>query len=253
LKLSFAQTASFRNRIDPIRHFGYYFYKAFLKRVHIEDIQKSFLYKMKNKTALFCRMPKRASRYHDWVPNSVTLLRLVLVLPFLIFIHDIIVYNCTNLFSLVLFIAIIISDVLDGFLARRLNCASHIGAKLDIFSDTVYAISSLFLFVYFKIIPLWFPFVTAVKLIEFIITSKLLKNKYKTNRDIIFDKTGKTAINMVMLMPGLFVFRCIITNYRVVMNIAVYIVTVMFAVSFLGRIMRLARPVKITGASRRTE
>jgi hypothetical protein len=91
-------------------------------------------------------------------------------------------------------------------------------------------------------IPIWFPIVTAIKLAEFIITSKLLKAKYQTTG---FDKTGKAAIGIVMLMPGLFVFRHIITNYITVMSLTIYMVTALFALSSFGRIVRLARPVKI--------
>jgi hypothetical protein len=90
-------------------------------------------------------------------------------------------------------------------------------------------------------IPIWFPIVTAIKLVEFIITSKLLKAKYPTNG---FDKTGKAAIGIVMLMPGLFIFRHIITNYITVMSLTVYLVTALFALSSFGRIACLARPIK---------
>jgi phosphatidylglycerophosphate synthase len=165
-------------------------------------------------------------------------------LPFLFFIHDIIVYNCANLFSLIIFVSIIVSDVLDGYLARKLNCTTITGAKLDIVSDAFYSISSLVLFVYFKIVPIWFPIIIVIKLFEFIITSKIIENKYKSNVHIIFDKIGKTAVNIVMLMPGIFVFRCIIFNYKTVMKIIVYFVTVLFIMSFFSRMVYVLKPIK---------
>jgi CDP-diacylglycerol--glycerol-3-phosphate 3-phosphatidyltransferase len=180
-----------------------------------------------------------------YLPNVLTIFRFSMVLPFLIFIHDIVVYNCTNLFSLIIFISIIVSDVLDGYLARKLKCTSITGAKLDIISDAFYSISSLIIFVYFKIIPIWFPIITAIKLFEFIITSKIIKNKYKSNVHIIFDKIGKTAVNIIMLMPGIFVFRCIITNYKIVMNIIVYFVTALFIISFFSRMIGILKSVKM--------
>jgi CDP-diacylglycerol--glycerol-3-phosphate 3-phosphatidyltransferase len=185
------------------------------------------------------------NRFNQYIPNIITVIRLSLVLPFLIFIHDIIVYNCTNLFSLIIFISIVVSDVLDGHLARRLHCTTITGAKLDIISDAFYSISSLVLFVYFKIIPIWFPIIMTIKLVEFIITSKIIKNKYKSNVHIVFDKIGKMAVNIVMLMPGIFVFRCIITNYKIAMNIMVYFVTVLFIMSFFSRIFFALKPIKI--------
>jgi phosphatidylglycerophosphate synthase len=145
---------------------------------------------------------------------------------------------------LVIFISIILSDVLDGHLARKLNCTTIIGAKMDIISDALYSISSLILFVYFKIIPIWFPIIMIIKLFEFIITSKVIKNKYKSNAHIFFDKIGKTAVNIVMLMPGIFVFRCIIFDYKTVMNIAVYFVTALVIMSFCSRMILVLKPIK---------
>jgi phosphatidylglycerophosphate synthase len=59
------------------------------------------------------------------VPNGLSLLRMLLVLPFIIIIHDIFVYECTkNLFLLITFFTIILSDVSDGWLARKLKCTS---------------------------------------------------------------------------------------------------------------------------------
>jgi CDP-diacylglycerol--glycerol-3-phosphate 3-phosphatidyltransferase len=134
--------------------------------------------------------------------------------------------------------------VLDGYLARKLNCTTIIGAKLDIISDAFYSISSLVLFAYFNIIPIWFPIIMVIKLIEFIITSKIMKNKYRTNAHIVFDKMGKMAVNIVMLMPGIFVFRSIITNYKITMNIVVYVVTALLIMSFFSRMVRVLKPVK---------
>jgi CDP-diacylglycerol--glycerol-3-phosphate 3-phosphatidyltransferase len=170
----------------------------------------------------------------------------VLVLPFIVIIHDIFVYECTkNLFLLITFFTIILSDLADGYLARKLKCTSDTGAKLDIISDTLYTILSLAVFAYFKIIPVWFIFIMLLKLIEFMITSKLIKNKQKTARILFFDKLGKISVSMVMLLPGVFVFRCIILNYKTVMNVLVYIVTVMLIISCFNRILYTMKYKKI--------
>jgi CDP-diacylglycerol--glycerol-3-phosphate 3-phosphatidyltransferase len=172
------------------------------------------------------------------VPNSLSLLRMSLVLPFIIIIHDIFVYECTkNLFLAITFFTIIISDIADGFLARKLKCTSDTGARLDIISDTLYTILSLTAFAYFKIIPVWFIFVMALKLIEFIMTSKMIRNKRKSENIIFFDRIGKISVSIAMLLPGIFVFRCVIIDYKTVMNIIIYIITVLLIVSFFNRII----------------
>jgi phosphatidylglycerophosphate synthase len=74
-------------------------------------------------------------------PNILTLVRMFLVLPFVWIIHDIFVYEYTkNSYLVIIFIVIILSDILDGFLARKLKCTSNTGAKLDIISDAFYII-----------------------------------------------------------------------------------------------------------------
>ena len=162
---------------------------------------------------------------------------MLLVLPFVIIIHDIFVYQCTkNLGLVIIFFTIILSDIADGYLARKLNCASKAGARLDIISDTVYAILSLAAFAYFKIIPVWFIFIMALKLIEFFVTSKLINQKQNYEKTLFFDRIGKISICTIMLLPGIFVFRCIIIDYKTVMNIIIYIITIMFIISFINRI-----------------
>ncbi|MDR2485075.1 MAG: CDP-alcohol phosphatidyltransferase family protein [Treponema sp.] len=179
-------------------------------------------------------------------PNALSLARMLLVLPFMLIIHDIFVYECTKNGGLLLvFIAIILSDVADGYLARKLRCTSNTGAKLDIISDTLYTFSSLTAFAYFKIIPVWFIFIMALKLIEFIITSALIKNKQKSAEIIFFDKIGKISVSIVMILPGIFVFRCIIIDYKMVMNIIIYIITAMLILSFINRVINTIKYLKI--------
>ncbi|MDR1096355.1 MAG: CDP-alcohol phosphatidyltransferase family protein [Spirochaetaceae bacterium] len=171
------------------------------------------------------------------VPNILSLLRLLLVFPFVIIIHDIFVHGCTkNLFLLITFFTIIISDAADGFLARKLKCASDTGAKLDIVSDALYTVLSLAAFAYFKVIPGWFVFVLVLKLLEFVVTSRIMRNRQKTGNKIFFDKMGKISVSVAMLLPGVFVFRCVITDYKTVMNTVVYMITAMFVISFFNRI-----------------
>jgi CDP-diacylglycerol--glycerol-3-phosphate 3-phosphatidyltransferase len=118
------------------------------------------------------------------------------------------------------------------------------GAILDIVSDTLYTILSLSTFVYFKIIPVWFVCVMLLKLMEFVVTSRLIKSKRKFENNIFFDKIGKLSICVVMLLPGIFVFRCVIIDYKTVMNIGVYIITTMLTVSFVSRITNTIRYMK---------
>jgi phosphatidylglycerophosphate synthase len=171
------------------------------------------------------------------LPNWLSLLRVCLAVPFVWGIHDIFVYECGgNGFLLLAFGAIVLSDVADGFLARKFNCATRLGAGLDIFSDALYTLFSLTAFAYFHVIPVWFPFVLVLKLLEFLLTSALLRKARKTESLLFFDRLGKFAVSTVMLLPGIFVFRCVLLDYQTVMNAAVYILTGLLLVSFVSRV-----------------
>jgi CDP-diacylglycerol--glycerol-3-phosphate 3-phosphatidyltransferase len=141
----------------------------------------------------------------------------------------------------IIFFTIILSDVIDGYLARKLECASRTGARLDVIADAFYIISSLAAFAYFKIIPAWFIFIMALKLFEFIITSRLIIKKQNSEKSFISDKIGKISIGIVMLLPGIFVFRCIIIDYKIVMNIMIYLITIILVLSSINRITNMTK------------
>ena len=178
---------------------------------------------------------------------------MLLALPFALIVHDIFVFKCTkNLGLVIIFFVIIVSDVADGYLARKLNCTSNTGAKLDIIADTLWTFFSLAIFAYFKIIPVWFIGIMLLKLLEFIVTSKLLQGRQKTQSLLVFDKIGKLSVSVVMLLPGMFVFRCMIIDYKTPMNIDIYIITTLLAVSFANRVINTIKCVRKMAGDRRS-
>ncbi|MDR2516496.1 MAG: CDP-alcohol phosphatidyltransferase family protein [Spirochaetaceae bacterium] len=189
-----------------------------------------------------------ASRFWDrqkkHLPNLVSFSRIALVFPFLLSIRDNFIYNCTNLFSLITFLAIIISDIADGALARKLDCATGAGAKLDVIADALYTVLSLAAFAYFRVIPAWFPVIMVIKLLEFFITSRFIEREDRSAPRLVFDRLGKTAVIITMLLPGIFVMRCVITAYRPVMRLLAYIITGLFALSFCARMAEVLKPAK---------
>lgn len=85
------------------------------------------------------------------LPNVVTLFR-IFIIPF--YIYELMSDNYLQ--ALALFILGSISDVLDGFLARRLNKITSVGKFLDPLADKLFFLFSLSIMSYKKIVPLWF-------------------------------------------------------------------------------------------------
>ena len=183
---------------------------------------------------------------YKYIPNILTLLRAFLVLPFVIIMYKIYEYEYSlNWILIIMFLIIIGSDILDGYIARKFNCSTDIGAKLDIISDTIYSISSMLLLAYINITPSWFVIIIIIKLIEFVVTSKLINIYQHRKNHQVFDIIGKISALILMLLPGIFVFRCIIFEYKYIMNIIVYIITIMFIISFINRIMDVIEIIRI--------
>ncbi len=77
------------------------------------------------------------------IPNCLTLLRLILTLPIIFCLA-----RADYFAALLLFIFASVTDVLDGFLARRFQWSSRLGAQLDPIADKCLLVS-LYLTLYY--------------------------------------------------------------------------------------------------------
>ncbi len=83
-----------------------------------------------------------------YLPNALTLLRIALCVP-LLFLQPF------SVWFFVLYTICGVSDMLDGFLARRLGCASPAGARLDSAADFIFAAVLLFRLLPAMNLPVW--------------------------------------------------------------------------------------------------
>ncbi|HUS47550.1 MAG TPA: CDP-alcohol phosphatidyltransferase family protein [Phycisphaerae bacterium] len=72
----------------------------------------------------------------NW-PNRISLLRLLMVVPFVIMLMNQRQWPGARYVAMVIFAAMALSDVLDGYLARRLGVRTRLGAILDPLADKV--------------------------------------------------------------------------------------------------------------------
>lgn len=87
------------------------------------------------------------------IPNIITMFRIFLVPIFLMVFHS----NMENriLLSGLIFLLAGISDILDGYIARRFNMGSKLGAALDPFADKLMSFAVLISFAIAELIPMW--------------------------------------------------------------------------------------------------
>jgi phosphatidylglycerophosphate synthase len=139
-------------------------------------------------------------RLRKSVPSAVTALRLGLVLP-LVFL----VINDQYFFGAVLFLFLLTTDYLDGFLARKLGVSSRFGTYFDATTDFVFVLCMFAAFIPKGFCADWIPIAIIVVFTEFMLTGVFLNETY--------DPVGKyygsllyAAIGLRFLLSGQFFY-----------------------------------------------
>ena len=93
-----------------------------------------------------------------WLPNAISLLRIVLVIPILMFILD-----GRFAWALVLFFVAGFSDGIDGYLAKRFDWHTPLGALLDPIADKLLVAGTFITLTYTQHIPVWLAAVVIMR------------------------------------------------------------------------------------------
>lgn len=152
------------------------------------------------------------------IPSSITILR-VIIAP--IFFYSLI--NNLLIYSLALFLVAILTDAIDGYLARKYNATSSIGAYLDVTADFILVLAGFLAFVYMGVYPYWILIIIVFMFIQFLVTSKF--------QILIYDPLGKYYGSFLFLMIFINIFS---TNSF--LNLILIIILVSY--SFLSIIIR---------------
>ena len=96
------------------------------------------------------------------VPTIITLSRILIILPFILVASD------RPFLGAVLFAIAALTDLLDGYVARKTRQVTKLGILLDPIADKLLVISALILLVDMAMIPAWIAIIIIVR--EFIVT-----------------------------------------------------------------------------------
>lgn len=107
-----------------------------------------------------------------YIPNILSIIRFLLI-PFIVTT----IINNNYIISLVFITLSGITDVLDGFIARKFNFITIIGKLLDPLADKFTQIFTIGALVYSNIIPLWILIVVIFKELTMIIGASFLYGK----------------------------------------------------------------------------
>ena len=86
----------------------------------------------------------------SWLPNTISILRILLILPIL----ELVLRGMYDV-ALLLFLVAGFSDGLDGYLAVRFNWQSRLGALLDPVADKLLVAGMFITLAYIQLIPAW--------------------------------------------------------------------------------------------------
>ena len=123
------------------------------------------------------------------IPNILTCLRISMTVAFIILFTK----GCYTA-CLILFVLCFLTDVLDGYLARRFNWISNFGKLADPFADKFMMLSALACLVSVKAYPIYLLIVLVVKELLMVIGGLVMLKKKKVS--VYADIWGKLATGL---------------------------------------------------------
>ena len=113
------------------------------------------------------------------IPNILTLMRVPLAFLF-VFAYFRQAASDSRILALGVFTLSSLTDILDGFLARRLGCISSFGKLADPFADKLTQCTVLVCLSADNVVPIWLTAVYLIKEITLVVSSVLLVRKGNT-------------------------------------------------------------------------
>ena len=166
------------------------------------------------------------------LPNSLTVLRMILAVVFLILL--LMPHKWAHIFAFVVFIIAAITDKLDGYLARKNNEETKLGAVLDPIADKMLINLAFLALVMLDIVPVW---VFAIILVRDFAIDGLRITVAGDNKNVSASYLGKlkTTFQMIALIILLLTVFIDFQPMVVIGNIFLYIalgLTVLSAIEY---------------------
>ena len=130
-------------------------------------------------------------RMITFIPNALTLFRLILIGPFLLSF-----YHQDYLTAFYLLIIAGFSDGLDGWLARYFNWQSPLGSFIDPLADKLLVASSFISLALLNQLPWWLVVIVFMR--DFSISAGVIAWYYLIQRKLDFEPTYLSKINTVL-------------------------------------------------------
>lgn len=136
------------------------------------------------------------------LPNQLTIVRLLLTVLFVAARESGMMWGAT--IAAVAFASAVLTDYLDGVIARRMRCETDFGRLMDPLADKVLIAAALVLLAWSHDIPAWAAIILISR--DFLITG-LRQLALSHGAVLAADPAGKTKTASQMIMIGFFLLR----------------------------------------------
>ncbi len=131
------------------------------------------------------------------IPNILTIFRLCLIPVYIaVFASS----GESKNSAAIIFIAASITDVLDGYIARKFNMSTKVGQLLDPLADKLMQLTVVISLLIADILPLWFVVILAIKECLMIAGGALLYSQKKYVKSNIFGKLNTVILFLAMVI-----------------------------------------------------
>lgn len=168
------------------------------------------------------------------LPNKITTFRVFMIPIFLIFmLVPGIPYG--NYIAAAVFIIAALSDLLDGYLARKNNLVTNFGKFMDPIADKLLVCSALICFVQLKLLPAWIVIIIIAR--EFIISGFRL---IASDNGIVIaaSKWAKIKTTVQMIMSIMLIINLDNPIINIIEQIVVYLAVILTIVSLIEYLIK---------------
>lgn len=169
------------------------------------------------------------------LPNKLTILRVIMIPFFLIFMLTDFMGVSGKYIALTLFVIASFTDFLDGYLARKYKLVTNFGKFMDPLADKLLVSAALISFVELQTLPAWIVITIISR--EFIISGfRLVASDNGVVIAASYWGKFKTVTQMIMIILLILDFQ---SNYFVILeNIFIYLALILTIVSLLDYLIK---------------
>ena len=171
------------------------------------------------------------------LPNKLTILRVILIPFFVVFMLFDITGAADKWIALVIFCVASLTDMLDGKIVRKYNLVTNFGKFMDPLADKLLVCSAMICLVDLKLIPVWVVLIIIAR--EFIISGFRL---VASDNGIVIAASYwgkfKTTFQMLMVIVIIFNINLQLGWLNILGTILIYVALVLTVVSLIDYIAK---------------